>query len=92
MPDSPYIEACCRLNERFPRLRDLWLFLWHIAIIYALWHKQTRPARPVAAPALSPGPFRCALDALCALLPIEPLSAPAPAPARPSGALDGTRP
>ena len=33
---SPYLEACCRLNEQFPRLRWLWLLLWHLAISYTL--------------------------------------------------------
>jgi hypothetical protein len=36
MVDSPWIEACCRLNERFPALRGLWLRLWHWAIVHAL--------------------------------------------------------
>jgi hypothetical protein len=36
MVDSPYLEACCRLNERFPRLRLLWLLLWRVAIVRAL--------------------------------------------------------
>jgi hypothetical protein len=31
MIDSPYIEACCRLNERFPHLRHLWHLLWRVA-------------------------------------------------------------
>jgi hypothetical protein len=38
MVDSLYIEACCRLNERFPRLHLLWLLFWRIAIHYALLH------------------------------------------------------
>jgi hypothetical protein len=38
MIDSPYLEACCRLSERFPRLRRLWLLLWRIAIGDALRH------------------------------------------------------
>jgi hypothetical protein len=36
MIDSPWIEVCCRLNERFPRFRRLWLLLWHLAIAHAL--------------------------------------------------------
>jgi hypothetical protein len=36
MVDSPYLEACCRLNERFPVLRWLWLLLWRAAMAYAL--------------------------------------------------------
>jgi hypothetical protein len=36
MVDSPYIEACCRLNERFPSLRRLWLALWRAVMRCAL--------------------------------------------------------
>lgn len=33
--DYPYVEACCRLAERFPVLRPLWHRLWRIAIVQA---------------------------------------------------------
>ena len=32
MVDSLYPDACCRLNERFPALRWLWLHLWRAAV------------------------------------------------------------
>jgi hypothetical protein len=37
MIDSPYIEVCCWLNERFPRFRRFWLLLWRVAIRHALY-------------------------------------------------------
>jgi hypothetical protein len=50
MVNSPYIEACCRLNERFPALRRLWLYLWRRAIASMLaCSRSSRPsycARP----------------------------------------------
>jgi hypothetical protein len=49
MVDSLYIEACCRLNERFPRLHLLWLLFWRIAIVCALRYEPRPPhSAPVA--------------------------------------------
>jgi hypothetical protein len=35
------VEACCRLNERFPALHHVWYYLWQRAIAHELSYSRS---------------------------------------------------